>query len=241
MGRMFEKRKATMFKRWDRMAKAFTRCGKEIAIAVRGGGPNADDNPALRRAIANARSVNMPKDRIQAAIDRASGADGGADYQELLYEGYAPHGVPIIIETATDNPTRTIASLRLYFKKCNGNMGTTGSVSFMFDKRGAFRLSPEGIDRDELELDLIDYGLENLEDGLSEEGEPVLVLYCAFEEFGSLQSALEERGIEPVSTGVEWIPQNTIELGEEETTAVLELVDRIEQDDDVQSVFHALA
>lgn len=241
MGRMFEKRKATMFKRWDRMAKAFTRCGKEIAIAVRQGGANADDNPALRRALQNARAVNMPKDKIQGAIDKAAGNDADADYQQILYEGYGPHGVAILIDTATDNPTRTVANLRFAFKKGNGNLGTSGSVAFLFDKMGVFRLSPEGIDRDELELELIDHGLEDLTDGTSEEGDPLLVLYCAFPQFGILQAALEQRGLEPVSSGHEWLPQNVTDLGDDEADEVLALIDRIEQDEDVQEVFHTLA
>jgi len=241
MGRMFEKRKHTMFKRWDRMAKAFTRCGKEITIAVKAGGPSVNDNPALRRAIQNARAVNMPKDKIKAAIDRASGVGGAADYQQLLYEGYGPHGVPIMVETATDNPTRTISNLRLAFKKGGGVIGNSGSVSFMFDKRGAFRLKPDGLDPEELELELIDHGLEELVESTNDDGDRILVAYCDFTAFGELQAGLETMGIEPESTGLEWIPQNTMELGDEETTAVLGLIDRLEQDDDVQDVFHSLA
>jgi YebC/PmpR family DNA-binding regulatory protein len=240
MGRMFEKRKATMFKRWDRMAKAFTRCGKEIAIAVRQGGSSPEDNPALRRAIQNARAVNMPKDKIQNAIDKASGATGGADYQEVLYEGYGPHGVPILVETATDNLTRTVANVRMHFRKGGGNLGTTGSVSFMFDKKGVFRLNPADLDRDELELELIDHGLEALEDETSEEGELQWVAYCAFFDFGHLQEGLDSMNIEPISSGMDWHPHNTMELGEEQADEVAKLIDRLEQDDDVQSVFHTL-
>lgn len=241
MGRIFEKRKATMFKRWDRMAKAFTRCGKEIAIAVKQGGPSADDNPALRRALQNARAVNMPKDKIQGAIDKAAGNDDGTEYQQILYEGYGPHGVAILIETATDNPTRTVANLRFAFKKGNGNLGGSGAVAFLFDKMGVFRLDPEGVDRDELELELIDDGLQNLADETSDEGDPLLALYCDFNDFGSLQAALESRGLEPVSSGHEWLPQNVTELDETEADEVLALIDRIEQDEDVQEVFHTLA
>ena len=241
MGRTFENRKGAMMKRWDRMAKAFSRCGKEIAIATRSGGPNPDANPALRRAIQNARSVNMPKDKIEAAIKRGSGEIDGADYQELLYEAYGPHGVPILVETATDNPTRTISNLRLIFKKGGGNIGSTGSVSFMFDKRGAFRLNPEGFDAEELELELIDHGLEDMGEATSDDGDPLIVAYCAFENFGDLHSGLEGMGIEPVSTGVEWVPHNLMDLGDEQVTEVLELIDKLEQDDDVQDVFHALA
>src|SRR5512137_3217504 len=159
MGRIFETRKATMFKRWDRMAKAFTRIGKEIAIAVKSGGPSPDSNPALRRAIQNARGVNMPKDKVEAAIKRASGQDQQA-YEVVLYEGYAPHGIAVVVETATDNVVRTVANVRVGFKNHGGNMGTTGSVAFQFKKMGVFRLSPGGIDHDALELELIDHGLE---------------------------------------------------------------------------------
>lgn len=244
MGRMFEKRKHTMFKRWDRMAKAFTRVGKEIAIAVKASGPIPENNPALRRAIQNARSVNMPKDKVEAAIKKASGADA-ADYDILVYEGYAPHGIALLVETATDNPTRTIANVRLAFKKGNGNVGSTGSVAFMFDKQGIFKLKAEGHDGDELELELIDHGLEEMEriasaDTEEDEGD-LLVVRCAFEDFGSMQAAIEEMGIEPISSGSEYVPQNVVELDEGQTTEVLELVDRLEQDDDVQNVYHNLA
>lgn len=242
MGRMFEKRKATMFKRWDAMAKAFTRCSKEIAIAVKAGGDDPDANPALRRALNNARAVNMPKDRVQNAIDKALGiGQDAADYQELIYEGYGPHGVAILVTTATDNPTRTVANVRHAFKKGNGNLGATGSVAFMFDKVAAFRLKAEGIDRDELELELIDHGLQDVDDGENEDGDALLVLYSAFEDFGNLQSALEERGLEVVSSGIEYLPQNTTEVSEEQADEVLELVDKLEQDDDVLHVFHTLA
>ncbi len=245
MGRMFEKRKHTMFRRWDRMAKAFTRVGKEIAIAVKAGGPNPDHNPALRRAIQNARSVNMPKDKVENAIAKASG-EGAEDYQELVYEGYAPHGVAILIEAATDNPTRTIANLRNHFKKCNGNMGSSGSVAFMFDKMGLFKLDPAklteaGIDPDELQLELMDHGLEDWSEEVGENGEPVIEIRCAFTDFGMLQSALEARGIEPISSATDWRPHNTVELSDEQVEDVLKLVDRLEQDDDVQHVFHTLA
>ena len=166
MGRMFEKRKSTMFARWDRMAKAFTRAGKEIAIAVKAGGDNPDYNPALRRAIQNARSVNMPKDKIENAIKKAMGGDG-EDYQELVYEGYAPHGIPVLVVAATDNPTRTVSNFRNHFKKCGGNLGNTGSVSFLFDHMGVFKLDPDTVevDLEELELDLIDHGLESSDVG----------------------------------------------------------------------------
>ncbi|MEZ4235294.1 MAG: YebC/PmpR family DNA-binding transcriptional regulator [Myxococcota bacterium] len=240
MGRIFETRKATMFARWDRMAKQFTRIGKELSIAVKKGGPDPASNPALRRVVANARAVNMPKDRIEAAIKKASG-QGDDDYQELLYEGYAPHGVAVLVETATDNSTRTIANLRVHFNKEGGNMANSGAVSFMFHKMGVFRLDPEGIDQDELELDLIDHGLEDMGQATGEKGEPQLVVRCAFSDFGTLASAIEERGLTLLSAEHEWVPENVTELPEEQATEVLKLVDRLEQDDDVQRVFHNLA
>jgi YebC/PmpR family DNA-binding regulatory protein len=240
LGRIFETRKHTMFARWDRMAKMFTRIGKDIHIAVKSGGPIAENNPQLRRCIQNARTANMPKDKIEAAIRKAMGEDGG-DYAELLYEGYAPHGVAVLVETATDNPTRTIANLRVIFKKHAGNIGTSGSVAFMFERMGVFRLNPEGIDQESLELELIDFGLQDMGEGVGENGEPLIIVRCAFNDFGTMQAALEERGITPVSAESEYVPSNTTELGEEQATEVLAMIDKLEQDDDVQKVFHALA
>lgn len=239
MGRIFETRKATMFARWDKMAKAFTRVSKEIAIAVRAGGPNPDSNPQLRRAIQNARAVNMPKDKIENAIKRASG-QGQEAYEEILYEGYGPHGVAVLVETATDNPTRTVANVRNAFTKKGGNLGSTGSVGFLFKHMGVFRLDPEGIEQEELELDLIDYGLEEMGEGTGEKGETVLVVRCAFNDFGQLQKAIEDRRLLVLSAGSEYIPINAVELPEDQATEVLELIDRLEQDDDVQKVFHNL-
>jgi YebC/PmpR family DNA-binding regulatory protein len=241
MGRTFENRKLAMAKRSDRDAKAFTRAGRQISMAVKSGGPDADNNPALRRAIQNARAVNMPKDKIQAAIDKAAGVGDDADYQTVIYEGYGPHGIAMMVETATDNPTRTVANIRFAFKKGNGNLGNTGSVAFMFDQYGAFRLSPEGLDRDELELELIDHGLEELDEGLDDDGKPVLILRCARDDFGQLQSGLDAKGLAVVSSGFEWVPKTTTELSDEQTDEVLALIDRLEQDDDVQQVFHSLA
>jgi YebC/PmpR family DNA-binding regulatory protein len=240
MGRTFENRKQAMLKRGDRDAKAFTRAGRQIAIAVRAGGPEPDANPALRRAMQNARAVNMPKDRIQNAIDKAAGASDTADYQQIVYEGYGPHGIALIIETATDNPTRTVANVRFAFKKGNGNLGASGSVAFMFDYFGVFRIAPEGVDRDELELELIDHGLEDIVEGQSDEGQPLLVLRCGREEFGNLQAALEAKGIAVASSGFEWVPKTTTELSDAEADEVIALIDRLEQDDDVQAVFHNL-
>src|SRR5580698_10024327 len=201
MGRIFEVRKATMFARWDRMAKQFTRVGKEIAIAVKAGGPDPNINPALRRCFQNAKAVNRPKDRVEAAIKRAMGKEM-ANIEEILYEGYAPHGVAVLVETATDNLTRTVANLRSYFSKGNGNMGTSGSVSFQFKKMGVFKLKPEGLNPEELELELIDFGLEEMGEGTGENNESVLVLRTAFNDFGNMQKALEEKHITPISAEV---------------------------------------
>jgi YebC/PmpR family DNA-binding regulatory protein len=241
MGRMFEARKHTMFARWDRMAKAFTRVSKEIVIAVKAGGPDADSNPALRRAIQNGRAVNMPKDKIEGAIKRALGPDT-ADYQEVIYEGYAPHGVAVLVVTATDNPTRTVANVRHAFKKNGGNMGNSGSVAFLFERMGVFRVKPEDVeDAEELELEMIDHGLEEMGESTDDDGNEVLVLRCAFNDFGTLQAGLEEKGIEPVSTGSEFIAQNLMELPDDQAEEVMKLVDKLEQDEDVQNVFHSLA
>lgn len=240
MGRMFEKRKATMFKRWDRMAKQFTAAGRLITMAVRQGGDNPDYNPALRRAIQNARSVNMPKDKIQNAIAKASGADA-TDYAVVLYEGYGPHGVAMLVETTTDNPTRTVANVRLAFKKSNSVMGTSGSVIFQFTHQGVFTLKPDdALDPEELELDLIDHGLEELVHDTDDEGEAVWVLRTAFTDFGAMASQLETLGIEPLKAETEYIPTTFTELDEEQETEVLALIDRLEQDDDVQRVYHTL-
>ena len=199
MGRAFEKRKHTIFARMDRVAKQFSEIGKDIAIAVKAGGSSPDGNPALRRALVNARALNMPKEKVEAAIKKASG-QGAADYDIVVYEGYAPHGIAVMVETATDNVTRTVANIRHHFKANGGNMGTTGSVSFMFQKQGVFRLSPEGVDRDNLELEMIDHGLVALEDGESDKGEKQLVARCAFTDFGTMQHALEGRGVTPLSS-----------------------------------------
>ncbi len=239
MGRIFETRKATMFARWDKMAKAFTRIGKEIAIAVRAGGPHADTNPALRRVLQNARAVNMPKDKVESAIKRLSDKNA-ADYEEIIYEGFAPHGIAVLVEAATDNPTRTVANVRMHFNRCNGNMGNSGSVGFLFKRMGVFRLKPEGVDQDELELELIDYGLEDLGEGVGEEGEAQLIVRSAFQDFGSMQAALEARGVTVISSELEYIPMSLISLPEEQAEEVLKLIDRLEQDDDIQKVYHTL-
>ncbi|HEU4612595.1 MAG TPA: YebC/PmpR family DNA-binding transcriptional regulator [Kofleriaceae bacterium] len=240
MGRAFEKRKSTIFARMDRVAKQFTKINKDIAIAVKASGPNPEGNPALRRALQNARAVNMPKDKVEAAIKKASG-QGAADYEVVVYEGYAPHGIALMVETATDNVTRTVANVRHAFKAHGGNMGTTGSVSFMFQKQGVFRLDPAGIDRDNLELELIDHGLTALEDGESDKGEKQLVVRCAFGDFGAMQSALESRGIHAVSSSSEYVATTLTELPDDKVDEVMKLVAALEDDDDVQNVYSNLA
>lgn len=221
------------------MAKQFTRIGKEIAIAVKAGGPDPNTNPALRRCFQNAKSVNMPKDRVEAAIKRAQGKEM-ENYEEILYEGYGPNGVAILVETATDNHVRTVANVKAIFNKGNGTLGNSGSVSFQFKKMGVFKLKPEGLNQEDLELELIDAGLEEMGEGTGENGETVLVIRVAFNDFGNMQKALEERNITPISSEVEWIPATTVQLGEEQAQEVLKLVDKLEQDDDVQKVFHNL-
>jgi YebC/PmpR family DNA-binding regulatory protein len=240
MGRIFETRKATMFARWDKMSKAFSRIGKEVTIAVKRGGPDPENNPSLRRVIQNARAINMPKDKVEAAIKRASG-QGAEDYEEMLYEGYAPHGVALIIEAATNNPTRTAGNVRAIMTRNNGNLGSTGSVGFLFRRMGVFRLKPEGIDAESLELDLIDHGLEEMGEGTGEKGEPQLIVRCEFAVFGKLQKALEDRHITPISAESEYIPLTPTTLPENHANEVLRLVDKLEQDEDVQRVFHNLA
>jgi YebC/PmpR family DNA-binding regulatory protein len=240
VGRIFETRKATMMARWNKMAKAFTRISREIAIAVKAGGPNPDNNPALRRALQNARAANMPKEKVEAAIQRATGQNAES-YELVLYEGYAPHGIALMVETATDNVVRTVANIRMHFKEGGGNMGNSGSVAFLFQRMGVFRLNPEGIDQDALELDLIDHGLEEMGEGKGEKGERQLIVRCAFADFGRLQAGIEAKGITPISADSEYIALNPVELPEDQATKVLELVDALEQDDDVQRVFHTLA
>jgi YebC/PmpR family DNA-binding regulatory protein len=240
MGRIFEVRKATMFARWNRMAKQFARIAKDITMAAKAAGPDPAANPTLRRFIHNARAVNMPKDKIEAAIKRASGRDA-ALYQQVIYEGYAPHGVALLVETATDNPTRTVAGVRNLITKNGGNLATNGSVSFLFKKMGVFRLAPAGIDQDDLELYLIDHGLEEMGESTNDKGEPELVIRCAFADFGKLQEALEARGIAPLSAEHEYICAQPVELSEAHATEVLSLIDKLEQDEDVQRVYHTLA
>ncbi len=240
MGRIFEVRKHTMFARWNRMAKQFARIAKDINMTVKSGGSDPQSNPSLRRILQNARAVNMPKDKVEAAIKRASGRDA-TNYEEVIYEGYAPHGIALLVETATDNPTRTVATVRNLMGKHGGNLGTSGSVAYNFRKMGVFRLDPTGIDQDDLELYLIDHGLDEMGESTGEKGEAQLVIRCAFEDFGTLQEALEQRGLSPLSAEHEYVCLTPIELPEDQAQEVLTLVDKLEQDDDVQHVFHTLA
>ena len=234
MGRAFEKRKHKMYARYDKMAKTFTNIGKEIAIAVKQGGPDPDANPRLRNAIQNGRGANMPKDKIENAIKRASSKESG-NFDEVVYEGYGPHGVAIVVETATDNPTRTVANIRMYFSRGNGTLGKTGSLEFMFDRKGVFRIPKDNVKPEDLELELIDFGLDNLE-----VDEDVITIYTQFTDFGKMQKALEEKSI-PVKKGsLEKIPNTFVELTEQQQDEVLQLVDKFEEDDDVQAVYHNL-
>ncbi len=235
MGRIFETRKHKIMARNDKNAKAFTRIGKDIAIAVKSGGPDPANNPRLRQIMANAKGANMPKDRVEAAIKRASDKDT-SHYEEVVYEGYGPYGVPILVETATDNPTRTVANLRVYFSRSGGALGNSGSLNFVFDRKGVFRLAKENVPNpDDLELELIDAGLDSMEIDENE-----VVLYTAFTDFGSMQKALEERHIIVTKAGLERIPNSFADITEEQVDEILELVEKIEEDDDVQAVYHNL-
>ncbi|MEM9918673.1 MAG: YebC/PmpR family DNA-binding transcriptional regulator [Bacteroidota bacterium] len=235
MGRAFEFRKERKFKRWAKMAKTFTRIGKAIAIAVKEGGPDPDTNAKLRAAIQNAKDANMPKDNVERAIKKASSKDA-ADLKEVLFEGYAPHGIAILIETASDNNNRTVANIRSYFNKCKGSLGTSGSVSFMFEHNCHFKIDKAEHDIEELELELIDFGAEEV---FAEEEH--IMIYGAFENFGAIQSALEERSIDIVASGFERIPTTTKSLGTDEEADVVKLLEMIEDDDDVLNVFHSMA
>ena len=234
MGRAFEFRKTRKLKRWAAMSKAFTRIGKDIVIAVKEGGPDPDHNSRLRAVIQNAKAVNMPKDNIERAIKRAS-EKGQGDLKEVLFEGYGPHGIAVLVETATDNNTRTVANIRSYFNKCNGSLGTSGSVAFMFDHTCNFRIPKEGMDPEEIELEFIDFGAEEVfvdDDGI--------LIYGPFESFGAIQAELERRNIEILSSGFERIPQVTKSLTPEEMADVEKLLEKIEEDDDVQNVYHTM-
>lgn len=232
MGRIFEKRKDRMFARWAKTAKAFTKVGKEIAIAVKLGSPDPAANPRLRMAIQTARALNMPKDRIEAAIKRASSKDE-ASLQEVIYEGYAPHGIAIVVETATNNPTRTVANVRTIITHHGGTLGTSGSLDYMFGRRGSFLISPPTGDLEEFELEMIDHGLEDIFE--SEEG---LLLYSSFENFGALQKVLEANKVEVKSAGLQRYALTTTKLTSEQEADVEKLVGELEEDDDVQHVYH---
>jgi len=236
MGRAFEFRKARKFKRWATMAKTFTRIGREIAMAVKDGGPNPDANARLRAAIQNAKAANMPKDNVERAIKKASEKDT-AGYKTVLFEGYAPHGIAILVETATDNNNRTVGSIRSYFNKLNGTFGTSGSVIFMFDHVCNFRIKNENLDMEleELELELIDFEVEEIF-----EDEDGILIYAPFSEFGNIQKYLEDHNLEILSSGFEYIPQVTKSLNADQQAEVEKLLEKIEEDDDTQNVYHTM-
>ncbi|MFD2036493.1 YebC/PmpR family DNA-binding transcriptional regulator [Belliella marina] len=235
MGRAFEFRKERKFKRWNKMSKVFTRLGKEIVMAVKSGGPDPANNTKLRTIIQNAKGAAMPKDRIEAAIKRASNKDE-KDYEEVLYEGYGPYGVAVIIETSTDNTNRTVANIRSYFSKSNGSLSTSGSVSFMFNKKAVFRFAQGEYEIEELELELIDFGLDEIDEN---EGE--IFVYTAFEDFGNMQKALEDRNIDIINADFQWFPTTTVELPEDQEEEINKLIEKLEDDDDVNQVFTNMA
>ena len=243
MGRAFEFRKGRKMKRWDRMSKDFTRIGREIVMAVKEGGTNPDANSRLRTAMQNAKGVNMPKDRVEAAIKRASSKEE-KDYQEVVYEGYAPHGVAVVIETATDNPTRTVANVRMYFNRGNGALGTAGSSDYTFTRKGVFRLAAEGLDLDELELELIDAGAEDVyadqEEDVQGNVKDFIVVETTFQDFGQMQKALEEKGWNVTSAQLQRVPNTTVHLEGDQLEEVMNLSEKFEEDDDVRAVYHTL-
>ena len=246
MGRAFEFRKERKFKRWGHMAKTFTKIGKEITIAVKNGGPDVTGNPRLRALLQTARSENMPKENIERAIKKATDKDQ-ADYKEVVYEGYGPHGVAILVETATDNTSRTVANVRSYFNKFGGSLGTSGSVAFMFDHKCVFKIknNPD-IDIEELELELIDFGAEEVfvdefenKDGETEE---VINIYGEYTAFNNSQKYIEDKGFELVSAGFDRFPNGEMKhLSAEDRVDLDKLLEKLEEDDDVQNVFHNLA
>lgn len=241
MGRAFEFRKERKMKRWSKMSKTFTRLGKEIVIAVREGGPDPDSNSKLRAVIQNAKAANMPLDNVNRAIKRASSKDQ-EDYKELVYEGYAPHGIAVLVETATDNPTRTVADVRSYFNKTNGSLGTSGSVEFLFERKCHFKIAKADLDVEEFEFEMIDYGAEEVFEEHNEEDDThIIMLYGDFTNFGNIQKALEEKNIAILESGFERIPLNTKELNEAQQADVEKLLERLEDNDDVQNVYHTMA
>ena len=237
MGRIFETRKATMFKRYAKMAKAFTKIGREIVIAVKTGGPNPESNPRLRMIMQNAKAINMPKVNVEGAIKRAS-EKNSENFEEVVYEGYAPHGVPVLVETTTNNPTRTVASVRMYFSRANGSLGTNGSVSFMFEHKVMYKLEGITMSKDDLELELIDFGLEELN---FDEETNTYIVQTAFTDFGKMQSALEERKINVTETSKVYIPTTTKELTPEQEAEVMAMIEKMEEDDDIEAVYHNIA
>ncbi|MGZ3900655.1 MAG: YebC/PmpR family DNA-binding transcriptional regulator [Bacteroidia bacterium] len=237
MGRIFETRKATMFKRYAKMAKAFTKIGREIVMAVKTGGPNPDNNPRLRAVMQNAKAVNMPKTNVEGAIKRASEKDT-SNYEEVIYEGYGPHGVPVLVECTTNNPTRTVASVRMYFSRANGAMGTNGSVSFMFEHKVMFKIEAPNMSKDDLELELIDFGLEEIDYDAENKQ---YVIQTAFTDFGKMQSALEERKINVIETSKIYVPTTTKELTPEQEAEVMAMIEKMEEDDDIEAVYHNIA
>ena len=243
MGRAFEFRKARKMKRWSAMSKAFTRIGKDIVMAVKDGGPDPDSNSRLRAVIQNAKAVNMPKVNVERAIKKAS-EKGQGDYKEVLFEGYAQHGIAVLVETATDNNTRTVANVRSYFNKTDGSLGTSGSVVFMFDHTCNFKIKGDNLDLEELELELIDSGVDEIFEDTDEDEDGVehtsVMVYAPFESFGSIQSYLEENEIEIISSGFERIPQVTKQISAEEAEDVEKLLEKLEEDDDVQNVYHTM-
>ena len=236
MGRAFEYRKARKLKRWGNMSRTFTRIGKEITIAAKAGGPDPDTNPRLRVLMQNAKAANMPKDTVERAIKKATEKDS-SDYKEIVYEGYGPYGIAIVVEAATDNNTRTVANVRSYFNKHGGNLGTQGSLAFLFDHKSVFKIKPkDGMDLEELELELIDYGVDELE-----ADEEEIVAYGAFEEFANIQKYLEENGYEIISSEFERIPNDLKEITPEQRESVMKLLEKLEDDEDVQNVFHNMS
>ena len=239
MGRAFEYRKARKLKRWGNMSRTFTRIGKEITIAAKAGGPDPSTNPRLRALMQNAKAANMPKDTVERAIKKATDKDAG-DYKEITYDGYGPHGIAIFVEAATDNNTRTVANVRSYFTKHGGSLGTQGSLTFLFDHKSVFKIKPkDGVSLEDLELELIDYGVDELEDIVDEEsGEEQVILYGAFEEYSNIQKYLEDNGFEIISSEFERIPNDVKEVTPEQRAAIEKLLEKIEEDEDVQNVFH---
>ena len=236
MGRAFEYRKATKMKRWGNMARVFTKLGKQITIAVREGGSDIDTNPRLRVLAQQAKKENMPKENVERAIKKATSRDE-ADYKEMVYEGYGPHGIAIVIETATDNPTRTVGNIRSYFNRHGGSLGTTGSLEFMFDHKCVFHITKkEGVEIDDLELELIDFGVDEL---MEDEGE--IILYGEFTSYSAIQKYLEENGYEITTAEFERIPKDLKEVTEEQRASINKLIEKIEDNEDVQNVFHNMA